>query len=350
MTDSTSSSSKNKNNVHDKFFRASMGHQSVAIDFIQHNFPKKITQALNISTLKLLQQSFINKDLQEYCSDIVFSCELANKPAYLTLLIEHQSNPDKMMAFRIHQYLFGLLGNHRKQYPKKLLPAVYSLVFYHGKTTPYPYSLSLQDCFDDPLNIMSEVLYQDIALVDVNQLSDEALKQQEWIGPVTRALKHIRQQEMTPYALEILASLHWPMSKYEAKEMLCLLLNYLFREGNIRDIDSFIASSSEQLSSPIRSEMMTFAEQMEARGIQKGIEKGIEKGIKKGIEKGMQQGMQEGKLKGEIRLLEKQIKLKFPDTKSVSLAALSLDQLELIGQRILTCDTLEDVLEGIISV
>ena len=69
MTDSTSSSSKNKNNVHDKFFRASMGHQSVAIDFIQHNFPKKITQALNISTLKLLQQSFINKDLQEYCSD-----------------------------------------------------------------------------------------------------------------------------------------------------------------------------------------------------------------------------------------------------------------------------------------
>ena len=75
---------------------------------------------------------------------------------------------------------------------------------------------------------------------------------------------------------------------------------------------------------------MTFAEQMEARGIQKG--------------------MQEGKLKGEIRLLEKQIKLKFPDAKSVSLVALSLDQLELIGQRILTCDTLEDVLEGIISV
>ena len=29
------------NNVHDKFFRASMGHQSVAIDFIQHHFPKK---------------------------------------------------------------------------------------------------------------------------------------------------------------------------------------------------------------------------------------------------------------------------------------------------------------------
>ena len=192
------------NNVHDKFFRASMGHQSVAIDFIQHHFPKKISQALNTKSLKLLQQSFIKKDLQEHFSDLVFSCKLADKPAYLTLLIEHQSSPDKMMAFRIHQYLFGLLSNYRKQHPNKLLPAVYALVFYHGKTTPYPYSLSLQSCFDDPLNIMSEVLYQDIALVDINQLPDEVLKKQQWIGPVTSALKYIRQQEMAPFALDIL--------------------------------------------------------------------------------------------------------------------------------------------------
>ena len=274
------------NNVHDKFFRASMGHQSVAIDFIQHHFPKKISQALNTNSLKLLQQSFIKKDLQEHFSDLVFSCELADKPAYLTLLIEHQSSPDKMMSFRIHQYLFGLLSNYRKQHPNKLLPAVYALVFYHGNTTPYPYSLSLQSCFDDPLNIMSEVLYQDIALVDINQLPDEVLKKQQWIGPVTSALKYIRQQEMAPFALDILASLQWPMDKYEAQEMLELLLNYLFSAGNIEDIDSFVESSIEQLSSPIRSEMMTFAEKMEERGIQKGKLKGLLKGMLEGEARG----------------------------------------------------------------
>jgi len=287
------------NNVHDKFFRASMGHQSVAIDFIQHHFPKKISQALNTKSLKLLQQSFIKKDLQEHFSDLVFSCKLADKPAYLTLLIEHQSSPDKMMAFRIHQYLFGLLSNYRKQHPNKLLPAVYALVFYHGKTTPYPYSLSLQSCFDDPLNIMSEVLYQDIALVDVNQLADEALKKQQWIGPVTSALKYIRQQEMAPFALDILASLQWSMDKYEAKEMLELLLNYLFNAGNIEDIDNFMTSSIEQLSSPIRSEMMTFAEKMEERG----------------IEKGKQEGMLEGETRGKqdvaLRMLNEGVELAF---------------------------------------
>ena len=208
-----------------------------------------------------------------------------------------------MMAFRIHQYLFGLLSNYRKQHPNKLLPAVYSLVFYHGKTTPYPYSLSLQSCFDDPLNIMSEVLYQDIALVDINQLPDEVLKKQEWIGPVTSALKYIRQQEMAPFALDILASLQWSMDKYEAQEMLELLLNYLFSAGNIEDIDSFVESSIEQLSSPIRSEMMTFAEKMEERGIQKGKQEGI------------LEGKQEGKIEGKqdiaLRMLNEGVELAF---------------------------------------
>ena len=95
------------------------------------------------------------------------------------------------------KFIRAALQNHRKQQPKQLLPAVYTIVFYHGKETPYPYSLSLQDCFDDPLSIMSEVLYQPLPLIDANQLSDEALKKQQWIGPLLTAMKYIRQKDMT---------------------------------------------------------------------------------------------------------------------------------------------------------
>ena len=94
------------------------------------------------------------------------------------------------------KFIRAALQNHRKQQSKKLLPAVYTIVFYHGKETPYPYSLSLQDCFDDPLSIMSEVLYQPLPLIDANQLSDEALKK-PWIGPLLTAMKYIRQKDMT---------------------------------------------------------------------------------------------------------------------------------------------------------
>ena len=254
------------------FFRAAMEHQAVAIDFFNHHLPDNIKQALNIQSLKLIQQSYIDNDLQESISDLVFSCELADKRAYLTLLVEHQSTPDRMLAFRAHHYQFGLLHSYRRQYPDRLLPAVYTLVFYHGATSPYPYSLDLLDCFDDPLGLMQEVLYHSLPLIDVNQLSDEQLKQQQWVGPMVLALKYIRAQDITPYALDILSSLVWHLEQTNTVELLQLLIKYLLNVGNIDDIDAFIDKNTEQLSDPIRSEIMTAAEKLRDLGRQEGIE------------------------------------------------------------------------------
>ena len=259
-------------NIHDKFFRAAMKHQHVAIDFIQHHFPKEIVLALDTKTLKLIPNSYINDDLQETVSDLVFSCKIANTPAYLSLLIEHQSRPDKMMPFRVHHYLFGLLHDYRKQHPNKRLPAVYPLVFYHGKQTPYPHSLLLQDCFDDPLNIMSKVLQQKLPLIDANQLSDIDLKKQRWIGPMLTAMKYIRKRDMTDKALELLASIVWDVDKPEEKPLLRLLLNYLFRRGNIRIKEMTIQTKTQKIPHSIRRDVITLAEQLEQKGRNEGIQ------------------------------------------------------------------------------
>ena len=169
-----------------------------------------------------------------------------------------------------------------------LLPAVYTLVFYHGAISPYPYSLNLLDCFDDPLGLMQEVLYHNLPLIDVNQLSDKQLKQQEWVGPMALALKHSRAQDITPYALDILASLPWHLKQTNTVELLQLLVRYLFAVGNIDDIDDFIEMSAEQLPDPVRSEIMTAAEKLKDLGRQEGIQKGIQTGIQKGRQESLE--------------------------------------------------------------
>lgn len=267
------------NAPHDKFFRAAMEHKPVAIDFFNHYLPHKVRRVLDVNSLELTGHSYIDTDLRESLSDLVFRCELACRPTYLTLLIEHQSTADRMLPFRVHHYLFGMLHSHRKQHPDKPLPAVYTLVFYHGEVTPYPYSLDLWDCFDDPCGLMREVLYQPLPLIDVNQLPDEALRQQQWVGPMVRALKYIRQRDMAPYALDILEALPWSLEDGESIELLELLLNYLLSAGNIEDVNAFIALSAERLSGPVRSEIMTFAEKLKQQGIQEGMQEGIQKGV-----------------------------------------------------------------------
>ena len=260
---------------HDRFFRSAMQNQQVAIDFVNHYLPKKIRHALNTTTLRCTSSHYIDKELSETISDLVLECELAEQPAYISLLIEHQSSPDKMLPLRVHHYLFNLLHRYYKEHPKEPLPAVYALAFYHGEATPYPYSLDLFDCFNDPLTLMPQVIGQPLPLIDVNQLSDEQLAQQQWIGPMLESLKYIRQADMTPYTINILDHIRWPLAESAAKELLRSLLYYLLNAGNIANIND-ILHSTDRISQPVRGEIMSLAEKLRAEGHEAGREEGRE--------------------------------------------------------------------------
>ncbi len=143
---------------HNDFFLAMMKYQEFSIAFFKQHLPQKLMQALDTKSLKLLDTTYLDDSLKKSISDLVFSCKIKGKLSYITLLVEHQSTADKLMPFRIFHYLFGFLNNHRKEHPKQPLPPVYTLLFYHGEVTPYPYSLDLLKCFDDPLKIMDDVL------------------------------------------------------------------------------------------------------------------------------------------------------------------------------------------------
>jgi hypothetical protein len=64
-------------------------------------------------------------------------------------------------------------------------------------------------------------------------------------------------------------------------------------------------------------------------------------------ERWMAEGEARGEAKGEIKLLQRQLERKFPDAPRVDLEGFSQEQLETIGERILTCETLDEVLDGI---
>lgn len=179
----------NITNPHDKYFRASMQEAAVYQPFFQQYLPKSLLSVMDVTQFKLGDSSYIDEDLQATFSDLVYSCrygEQASSQAKMILLVEHQSTPDKLMPFRVYHYLFNMLYKDLKGRPtskaKDKLPVVYALVFYHGKQTPYPYSLKLADCFDDPLNMMRKFFEEPVPLIDINQIGDDELKQQQLLG------------------------------------------------------------------------------------------------------------------------------------------------------------------------
>ncbi|PCI26079.1 MAG: hypothetical protein COB67_10345, partial [SAR324 cluster bacterium] len=85
------------------------------------------------------------------------------------------------------------------------------------------------------------------------------------------------------------------------------------------------------------------------RLFQEGELKGELIGLKKGRTEGRTEGELIGLKRGMIQLIQKMFIKKFKQSPSINLMNLSVEQLDSISDRLLTCDKMEDVLKGIVS-
>lgn len=283
---------------HDKFFRAAMGYQSVALEFFQCLLPSAVARQMNLDSLKLEPKNYISDDLQECFSDVVYSCKLPSYSTDIFLLIEHQSSPDRMIAFRVLNYLTSLLSSYEKQHSKRLLPAVKTIVVYHGGRCCNTDSLDLQECFYDPLAIMSNLQYKMTDLVDVNTLSDQELYGWPWFGPVALALKYSRSKELLRHVERIFSMLGQLVGNHGARRFRRLVLEYLFQVGNIDDVEEFVCTVKQRVPERVGRTVMTLAEYFEQQGREEGRLEGHQEGKLEGWQEGKLEGRQEGKLEG----------------------------------------------------
>ena len=267
-------------NPHDKLFRGTMHNITVARGFLERHMNELAKAPLDLSTLKLKNTNSIDKGLSESISDLVYSCQYKDKSlgeSRVIVLVEHQSKPHKFMPFRVYHYLFNQLANELKQKPNLAkLPAVYALVFYHGEQTPYPYSLKLNDCFNDPYNMMAKFWQNPIELIDVNQIQDSELLTHQVEDLLALALKHGRDEDIGNILLRIsIATYNIDFNDDFRLQFIEMVAAYLLSVGKIVDKQQFRREVTK-LPNMMRGKIMTFAEEMRAEGKLEGEIKGKE--------------------------------------------------------------------------
>ena len=82
-----------------------LAQKEVARDFLQLYLPAQFLSICDLNTLQLASGSFIEEDLRSSYSDILYSLQTQHGAGYIYALIEHQSSPDKLMAFRLRRYM-----------------------------------------------------------------------------------------------------------------------------------------------------------------------------------------------------------------------------------------------------
>ncbi|NJN92144.1 MAG: DUF4351 domain-containing protein [Leptolyngbyaceae cyanobacterium SL_5_14] len=77
--------------------------------------------------------------------------------------------------------------------------------------------------------------------------------------------------------------------------------------------------------------------------LKEGLQEGRQRGLQQGLQEGLQQGLQQGKLSLALRQLSRRVG-EIPVESKAQIQALSLSQLEELGEALLDFSTLEDLM------
>ncbi|HGJ5881362.1 MAG TPA: Rpn family recombination-promoting nuclease/putative transposase, partial [Arsenophonus nasoniae] len=238
----------------------------------------------------------IDSEMKNYQSDILYSVKTTKGKGYFYLLIEAQSSPDKLIAWRLMRYSMAAMHKHLENGHKQL-PLVFPILFFSGEQSPHPYSTNWLDCFED--RKLAESIYTNpFRLADVTTLDDGEIMQHKRMALLTLIQKHIRRRDMTELLDSIVKLLSY---NYYTDNQIITLFNYLIQEGNAQKPMEFITEIAKQ-SEKHKGALMTIAQQIEQIGIQKGIQQGIQKGIQIGEQNGMQKGKIEGEKQASMKI------------------------------------------------
>jgi predicted transposase/invertase (TIGR01784 family) len=191
-------SKKRKNLPHDSLFKRIMENNIAAKEFLETYLPVEVKNIIDLNSIKVQKESYIEPNLTKRLSDIVYKVTTKNnQDAFIYILAEHQSSVDQLMAFRLWKYTLLLAERHIEK--KEKIPLIFPIVIYAGKAK-YTASRNLWSLFEYQ-DLSKQLLTRDHALVDLQAMSDDEIAKKKHIALFEYIMKHVRMRDMLKLAL-----------------------------------------------------------------------------------------------------------------------------------------------------
>ena len=129
--------------IHDRLFRNVFGDRREAAALLRPHLPAPLADALNWSTVSLLNRSYVDDDARASELDLLFTIErnADEAPLALYVLLEHQSEPKRYMRLRLLKYCCRIWEQAEQEAGR--LRAIVPVVLYQGhRRWPWPTELS----------------------------------------------------------------------------------------------------------------------------------------------------------------------------------------------------------------
>ncbi|TSJ81108.1 MAG: Rpn family recombination-promoting nuclease/putative transposase [Candidatus Cardinium sp.] len=280
---------------HDALVKKILTQQEAAQEFLAHYLPSEVKEKLDLTRITIERESYVEHKLRKSLSDLVYSVRTKdNDQAFVYILIEAEVKPNYWIALKLWQYMLRLCERHKKK-DKDKLPLIIPILFYHG-SRPFNAPKNLWALFSDP-KLAKQLMGGDYKLVDLQSMSDDDIKQKQYVGMLEYVMKHIYQRDMLNLWEEFLQNFK-PYILLDKEKGYIYIKNFLWYtdsklpEDKQQDLERII---DQHLPEQDKEDIMrTIA--------QKYREEGVQIGQKKGKLIGIQIGQEKGKLEGKLEI------------------------------------------------
>ena len=246
----------------------------MAADFLASYLPAGIVRHVNLDSLALAKDSFVDQQHAAHYSDLLYRVRLTgDKPGFVYFLFEHKSYQDRFIVLQLLRYMLEIWELHRKQHRKtRTLPPIIPIVVYHGK--PRGRAVRLAELIDLPDPGLS-LYVPDFALAfyDFSPDTDEAIKGEILLQLVL----HCLQARNMPTAVDKLLSILELLARLDEDAPSLRWMEVIFRYIlQVMDIDPEVMQdlAGQSLTAGKEEMLMTVAERLEKRGEARGEARG----------------------------------------------------------------------------
>lgn len=117
---------------HDALVKKILTQKAAAREFLAHYLPVKVKKKVDLHSITIEKESYVEHKLRRSFSDLVYSVSTKdNEKAFLYILIEAEVKPNYWISLKLWQYMLRLCERHKKK-DKTKLPLIIPLLLYHG--------------------------------------------------------------------------------------------------------------------------------------------------------------------------------------------------------------------------
>ena len=277
-------------NPHDRLFKETLSHKENARSFLEHYLSDYLLSSIDMNSLEVCKETFIQKELREYFSDLLYKADLSGMPGYLYFLFEHKSHSETRVSLQLLGYMQNIWNLHLKQGALPL-PVVIPIVLYHGGENWTGRNDLLHLFGRTEKQFVIHIPDFQYILYDLSRYPDEEIRGTVMFRVAMLLFKYVFHPDYHERLPSIFALLRSLLEKETGMQYIETIIRYVLSTVENMEAEDLKTMVEQTLSPEEGGLVMTLAEKLRTEGMEQGIQQGIERGIEQGIQQGLLEGI-----------------------------------------------------------